>query len=754
MLANSVIAHRPGLLPALVRSGICQVHKDGSLTSTSNGGSGRIRCRMIDCRLIKSLAGVIWVSLWFVFMPEVSAASYEFVGLETVISKPLQATRVESLAIVLASSPQRISGLSQTQQDALQGQFVYQTKVKVKGKAYYRLALGNFDSTEKARAALGKLKPLFVDAWIYQRSNSERQQIRAFLEDSGVNQEDEANIKLPAETNEIQADTADSLLLAARQAFLDENYVRVIALTEKISAEYWGAGSTENLPQIRESLELAGTTRERQAELAGSIGERRAKLNQAVVLYETALDTDPPEEVATRISNRLQGIRTMSVEPRARLAEAEANPAEDGWDYRGSLYQYYRDDLVDGLNEDDDGPESVNRLFVTNVGLQMARRTEDGVWTIGLDTSLINDLQEDEIYSSVSNASIGYTTEDLRLVGGRQNRTLTGLNQRFDGISYKDSSRTAFQLTYALGYLVESYYDVVDTDHPFLGVNVSFSPYDAVDVDLYFVEQEISGLTDRRSVGSEIEYRNDVSFFYGIIDYDTFYAELNNVTLISNYRYTSQWDFNLTASYGYSPTLSTLNALQGQAAVSIENLKDRLTDDQIYQLAKDRTSRATNLYFGSTYQIDTDRQLYFDFSAFKLDATDESDGVLAIDDTDSTQVSLDYSVRDFFSANDYSTVGFRLLNSTSSDAQSIRFRTRLPGYLGLIYDPRIRLEKRQGKDGRADETILDTALKLTYRATKNLNFEADIGIEYSDPDLPDLDSLIAYRLYAGYVYFF
>jgi hypothetical protein len=710
---------------------------------------------MIDSRLIKSLAGIIWVSLWFVFMPEVSAASYEFVGLETVFSKPSQATRVEPLAIILASSPQRFSGLSQTQQNALQGQFVYQTRVKIKGKAYYRLALGNFDSTAEAKATLEKIKLLFVDAWIYQRSNPERQQIRTFLEDSGVNQEKtEADNKQPAEANEVQADTADSLLLAARQAFLDENYARVIALTEKISAEYWSAGPTENLPQIRESLELAGTTRERQAELAGSIGERRARLNQAVVLYETALDTDPPEEVSTRISNRLQGIRTMSVEPRARLAEAEAKPAEDGWDYRGSLFQYYRDDIVDGLNDDDDGPESVNRLFVTNVGLQMARRTEADVWAIGLDASLINDLQEDEIDSSVSNANLIYTTEDLRLVGGRQNRTLTGVNQRFDGISYKDTSRSAFQMTYALGYLVQSYYDDVDTDHSFYGANISFSPYDSVNVDLYFVEQEISGLTDRQSVGSEIEYRNDVSFVYGIIDYDTFYEDLNNLTLISNYRYSPQWDFNLTANYGYSPTLSTLNALQGQAVDSIDSLTDRLSDDQIYQLAQDRTSRATNLYFGGSYQIDTDRQIYFDLSTFYLDATDESDGVLAIDDTDSTQVSLDYSVRDFFSADDYSTIGFRLLNSTSSDTQSVRLRSRFPGYLGLIYDPRIRLDNRQGKDGRVDQWVLNTALKLTYRATKKLNFETDFGIEYSDLDLPELDRQITYRLYAGYTYFF
>ena len=709
---------------------------------------------MTDRRLIKSLAGIIWVSLWFIFMPEVLAASYEFVGLQIVSGEPAEAVRVQPLAIVLDSSAQPYTGLSSIQQDTLQGQFVYQTKVKVKGKTYHRLALGNFASTADAKAALTKLKPVFIDAWIYQRSNPERQQLRTLLNDSGDNQETAAGKPQPAEAGKVRADTAEDLLTAARQEFLNENYARVIALTEKISAEYGIPDSTKNLPQVRESLELAGTTRERQAELAGSVGERKARFNQAVVLYETVLDTDPPAEVATRISNRLQGIRTMSVEPRARLAEQVRTPDEDGWNYRGSLLQYYRDDIIDGLNNDDDGPESVNRLFVTNVGLQMQRSTEAEVWAIGLDASLINDLHEDDSDSSVSNANLSYTTDNLRLVGGRQTRTLTGLNQRFDGVSYKDTSRSEYQLTYALGYLVESYYDDIDTDHSFYGANVSFSPYDSVDIDLYFINQEISGLTDRQSIGSEIQYRQGASFVYTIIDYDVFYEDLNKITLISNYRYNAQWDFNLTADYGYSPTLSTLNALQGQTAESIDKLTDRLTDNQIYQLARDRTSRAGNLYFGSSYQIDTDRQLYFDFSYFDLDATEESDGVLAIDDTDHTQVSLDYSVRGYFSADDYSTVGARLTNSTTSDTQSVRLRSRFAGFFDLIYDPRIRLDNRQGKEGRADQWVLNTALKLTYRATRKLNFETDFGVEYSDLDLPDLDRQITYRLYAGYTYFF
>jgi hypothetical protein len=69
---------------------------------------------------------------------------------------------VQSLAIVLASNQQRFTGLSQTQRQALQGQFVYQTRIKVKGKIFYRLAAGNFNSTADGRTSLATLKQSIV----------------------------------------------------------------------------------------------------------------------------------------------------------------------------------------------------------------------------------------------------------------------------------------------------------------------------------------------------------------------------------------------------------------------------------------------------------------------------------------------------------------------------------------------------------------------------------------------------------------
>jgi hypothetical protein len=66
----------------------------------------------------------------------------------------------------------------------------------------------------------------------------------------------------------------------------------------------------------------------------------------------------------------------------------------------------------------------------------------------------------------------------------------------------------------------------------------------------------------------------------------------------------------LTLSQGFSTTLSTLNALQGQPVTSMDELRDLLSDDEIYELARDRTSKSQNLFINSSYRFDASRYLY------------------------------------------------------------------------------------------------------------------------------------------------
>jgi len=111
------------------------------------------------------------------------AASYDFVALESLFQNPGEVGRVHPRAIVVTSSKQRFQRLPRNMQNALKDRFVYQTRVRVDGRLYYRLAVGNFESERDAQQHLRELRPVFADAWIYQRVPAERQALESNFRD-------------------------------------------------------------------------------------------------------------------------------------------------------------------------------------------------------------------------------------------------------------------------------------------------------------------------------------------------------------------------------------------------------------------------------------------------------------------------------------------------------------------------------------------------------------------------------------------
>ena len=694
---------------------------DNNLTEfadRSDGGNS-------ESRLRKALTGIIWASLLLAGIADVSAANYEFISIVNVFSNPSQAIPLQPRAIVIASGRKRFSSLPRNGRNALRRQFVYQTKVKIGGKIYFRLALGNFKSSSDAEAALKKLKSIFPDAWIYQRSKLERQKLRASLQK-------------PERKNKIKpiakpADSADELLARGRQAFLDENYASVITITDRIV-------SMGNLEEVRAALELSGAARERQG-----------KFSQAERVYETLLDTSPPPEISARVLSRLQGIRTMGIKPKARLPDQLEKFSEAKWGFRGALQQYYREDVIDRPEDDS---EEVNESVVSDVDLRIWRKTSTDTWSIQLDARLLKDLAEDQTDSRVSRANLSYARDQFRITGGRQHRSVKGVYGRFDGLTYIDLAGSGYQVSYFLGNQVRATSGRQDSDNPLIGANIDFRPYSWLDINLYLIGQEISGLVERQALGSEFQIQNNSGFIYGIIDYDVFYEELNNISFISNYRYNPQWTFNLTLASTNSPLLSTINALQGQSVETIADLSEIFTEDEIYQLAEDRTSKSSSLYFGIIHSFDNRRQLNIDLSIVDLDATRASGGVEAFAASRDVLLSADYSVRNFFAANDYTSTGVRVSESDISEILSLRLRSRFPLTGGFIFDPRVQLDFRRNLNSDTNQKILKPTIKLSYHATRNLKFEADLVVEYSDLDLPEFDEQVAYSFYLGYSYFF
>ena len=678
-----------------------------------------------------------------------AAAGFEAIAVESIFTTAPPARNINPYAIVITSSRRRFNLLPAENIRELQQYFVYQTKVKVQEQIFYRLVVGNYTNANTARIALQRLREFYPDAWIYKRDSAEMKQLARSIQQSapaagGASSDLPLAAAAPgaatstapapgtAASTSTASDEATSLLEQARQEFIDGRYDRVIAITDRVT-------TTGDLDQVRESLELAGITRERQGKFA-----------QAVVLYKALLDTRPPAELETRIQARLDGILTMNQAPKERLQESKNKP-ETRWDFRGLVQQFYQNDRLEVPGQES---SDINQALISDVDLYLQRQTDSDSLVFQLDAGLVNDYLEDTSETRVSEANIEYARDDFSIIGGRQTRTLTGVYNRFDGIVFKDLSHLDYRMSYAYGYVVESSFDSTQSDRPFVAVNLNFTPTVSLDVDLYLLNQEIYGLTDRQAVGTEIRFQNDNSFVYGTIDYDIFYEKFNNLSLYSNYRFGEKWALNLNLAQGYSPILSTVNALQGQSVENIEELNNLFGEDEIYQLAEDRTSKSQYAYLGTSYRFDANRQLYIDLSILNLDATVTSGGVEGAPASEDKDLSVEYSFQGLFFDDDYASIGVRLTDSTNSETTSLRMRTRFSGYGQISYDPRLQLDQRKDKNTGVEQLIFKPSLKLRYRVTKKLNLEGTFSVEYSKTDLPELGENYIYSTYIGYYYIF
>ena len=698
-----------------------------------------------------------YLCLLLLFPSLLYAAGTEFLGIDSIYSKPEQITSILPYSINLASSGSRITQSDLKIPAQYGDDLVYLNKVKVNDKIYYRLVMGNYSTQDAAAEIIKKLKTSYPSAWINFRSKAEIDGLSSRL--LAVKQDPAppkpvltapspvikpvlpSTSRIPA-SKDVQL--AAKLLEDAKQKFIDQNYPRVLAVTGKVE-------EIGNFEQRQEALELTGIVRERQQQIP-----------QAIAVYNEYLKNYPNSERASIIENRLQGLKTMNFDPKKRMASEDKEKASD-WYISGSVSQYYRNDVltIDTLDN-----EEVNDSLVSDMNIFVRRKTDTDSLVLRFDGGIVSDFIESSNEGRISRAMVNYTNNEgeYQIIGGRQSRTAKGVLGRFDGFVYKDITNPDFVWSLFTGFPVQSSYDSFDTERVFYGGDISLRFSKEFNMDYYLIQQDSTGLTDRQAIGTEFQYRTDRGFLYGIVDYDLFYKDLNNVTAITNYRHNDQLSFNLTMDHRNSPLLTTTNAIQGQGVDTLDELKTKtgLSDAQIYQLAEDRTSKSSNIYAGSTYIIDDNHQIYLSLALSSIEATKASaatatsPAVAAVEATDNVYISGDYTIRGFFFEKDYTTVGVRVSDTSSSQTTSFRGRSRFQSsrIKNLRYDPRIRIDYRSSKITTDDQYIINPSFKLSYQPTKKLSLEGSVGLEYSNYDIPNRNDQTFYSLFLGYTYQF
>ncbi len=378
---------------------------------------------------------------------------------------------------------------------------------------------------------------------------------------------------------------------------------------------------------IRDYTRLLEEPGDHQAEARENLGlarERNGQVAHAAAEYRRFLEDYPEAQAAARVRQRLAGLVTAGAE-RERLRTEDA--AAKRWEFNPGFAQYYRRDL----NQFDEDQPEVTTLsaILSDLDLSVARSGNAVDLRGRVTVNHLHDLiGEDEggpgDRQRISYAYVDATgvQDDWAVRVGRQTLHNWGVLGRFDGAHATYDWAPERRVHVMTGFPVESTRNSVETDRQFIGAAVDFDQLvGRWDFSPFVTSQTIDGIDDRRAVGVDVRYFDDNRSLTSMIDYDVDYGELNTALVFGTWRLKNR--VTLTGLYDQrsSPVLTTRNALIGQPVTTVDELLLVWTEDEIRQIARERTADGRTVTFGVAAPIAERWQINADVTSSEIGET-------------------------------------------------------------------------------------------------------------------------------------
>ncbi len=643
-----------------------------------------------------------------------------------------------SYVIVLASAPGTGLAWKPAESTLLEGRIVYATQVTVKGKPWERLNLGFFSSRQKAVLVLNDIQKIYSGAWLRQVSADEVKTAlnSALPVPATIKPSPKKKTTITSKTT-LSDKQLDSLMQRAKTDFQKKNYSQAIRyLTAVIAAGEHKYSS--------EALELLGLSRQRNGQNA-----------HAAAIYREYLEKYPTGDGAKRVKQRLSGLLTETRPPRDKIRMAADDKQAELITF-GSFTQFYRNDTAE---LEDIGSITTLSQLITFLDIATQYQTssiDQSVRFIAddthdfLDERNSNEFRFIEVFYDIGSRRTG-TSGRI----GRQALRLGGILKRFDGISAGYQLNPNMRLNVLAGYPVDIDNKTSINQHKtFYGVTFETGTFlEHWNMNLFHFDQAIDGLDDSTSTGTEIRYNDNTKSLYGMIDYDTFYQDINVLQFNANLLFDRGSTVYINAFMRKAPILATSNALIGRQEGTIERLKQNLNIEQIYQLARDRTADSTTITVGGSQPLNEKFQANADITLSKVSGTVASGGVPATPST-GTDYFLGAQLvgNNLILKRDTGVLGLRYLDTRLSDTLSIIANTRIPISRNWRVNPRLQYDIRKISDGRR-QNKLRGLIRTDYRYLNKARFEFELGYEDSSEEIngqslgtSNLFFMIGYRL--------
>ena len=535
------------------------------------------------------------------------------------------------------------------------------------------------------------------------------------------------------ETSGQESLSVDDLMDDATQALNQQQYTRAIDMYTRL-------------------IELPDNESKRNAmELLGLAKEKEGNITEALKIYQLYLQQYRKGDGVERVKQRIAGILTAEI--RTDVPEKKVK-RKSSWRSNTYLSQNARQDtsISDGVDEPNISASMTSHMSTNGRGK---------ISTYKIKTRLSASRQDDLDDASKAKVRLSYLFVDLsdKKSGffsslGRQSSRGGGVLGRFDGINIGKRFGKKNSINFATGMLASPYVISLDDTRTFNSLNLDTGPwYGYWAGSAYIVDQQSEGMTDRRAVGGLVRYGHPERNLFTLVDFDIFYNMLNILSNQFSITHNKVTTYSMLLDYRKSPPVSTRNALFNQPVHTLKELNHLYPNvDDIYGLARDRTSAYYIALFGASHQINDNFRVEGDMSKTNVPATLASGGVRATPGTDEYSFSSQIVAKDIYQKGDVSVASLRYSDTMFSTAVSVLGNTLIP--LGDTWNlrPSVTYSYSEFKESSDYSVSKGFSIRIDSRQIKSFSFEFEFGVDFGtfySPENGNFESTSKF-LSAGY----
>jgi len=502
-------------------------------------------------------------------------------------------------------------------------------------------------------------------------------------------------------------------------------------------------------------------------ELIGVAWERTGNVRRARVEYELYLRLYPDGEGAQRVGQRLASLEGISAAPAdvAKTSTGEAPATERaGSRFNGNIAQYYYGgkarsqslvNIAAGIDQST-LTKTTESAIVTNLDLGGRYSTAEAETRVVVrGTASANLASTSHVSSLLNTAYLDYRRSEsgLAVRVGRQTPTAGGLLGLFDGASVTVPVGQGFKVD-LMGGVPANPLLSAPSQQLLAAMVEADNILDHWGGDLYLIDQTTEGFADRRAVGAEVRYFDELLSVYSLLDYDTLFRKVNAFTLQGSFQAPWQNTVTVLVDSRKAPSLQMTNALISSGATSLKELLQMQTLEQVRETALMTTAEARQALLSVSRPLSQNWQAAVDLRYSEIGA------LPAVGNFDATPATggqygatLQVTGSNLYSSRDVNNFNLSVLSTPFFRGAQVSYNN-LTGLRGndVTLEPALRFYGQRDNQG-VKLYRASPGLRASYRLSSHTSLLGEGLVEHSRTDGPvNSGTINSVFFYLGYRY--